>query len=228
MSIEIEIRHRLGELALDVSFQSGARVVALFGPSGAGKTSIVNIIAGLLSPDFGRIVIDGVTLCDTGRGYNPPPHKRGIGLVFQDTRLFPHLTVAGNLDYGAWFSRSGRSEPRGGSVDRGMLIELLGLQNLLGRRPSQLSGGEKQRVAIARAALARPRLLIMDEPLASLDGARKEEILAYIEMLRDKFDFPVIYVSHSREEIARLAGDVAVIAQGKLTGFGPPSLHLGS
>jgi len=217
MSIDIAIRHKLGELELDVAFHSQSRVVALFGPSGAGKTSLATIIAGLMKPDFARIVIDGAVLCDTARGIALPPQKRRIGFVFQDTRLFPHLTVAQNLDYGRWFSKSADA-----GIERSKLVALLGLQNLLVRRPSQLSGGEKQRVAIGRAVLSNPRLLIMDEPLASLDGPRKDEILAYIETLRDALAIPVLYVSHSRQEIARLAGDVVVLEQGKRIGFGPP------
>ncbi len=218
MGIEIAIRHGLGELEIDVAFKSDAGVVALFGPSGAGKTSIANIIAGLMRPQQARIVVDGEILCDTERGIFLAPSQRRIGLVFQDTRLFPHLTVAQNLNYGGWFNRGSE-----GGIDRDHLVELLGLQGLLKRRPTELSGGEKQRVAIGRAVLSRPRLLIMDEPLASLDGARKEEILSYIEKLRDALKLQVIYVSHSRNEIARLAGDVAVLSDGKLEGFGPPA-----
>ncbi len=222
MGIEIAIRHKLGELQLDVAFNSSARVVALFGPSGAGKTSIANIIAGLLRPDFARIVVDGEVLCDTKHGVFLAPQKRRIGFVFQDTRLFPHFTVAQNLSYGGWFSKT--QDVR---IARDKVVELLGLQQLLTRWPAQLSGGEKQRVAIGRAVLSGPRLLIMDEPLASLDGPRKDEILSYIENLRDTLKLPVIYVSHSAEEITRLAGDVAVLSQGQLKGFGAPAQILG-
>ena len=223
MRLEIAIRHRLGKLQLDVAFKSDARVVALFGPSGAGKTSITNIIAGLVKPQFARIVIGGDVICDTERGVFLPPQSRRIGLVFQDTRLFPHLSVAQNLNYGSWFSKA-----RLGSMERDKLVALLGLGNLLTRWPSQLSGGEKQRVAIGRAVLSNPRLLIMDEPLASLDGPRKDEILSYLESLRDALDLPIIYVSHSKDEIARLAGDVAVLEDGRLSSFGPPMQGFGA
>lgn len=222
MSIEISIRHKLGGLELDLAFKSQARVVALFGPSGAGKTSITNIIAGLLKPDFARIVIDGEDLCNTARGIFLRPQNRRVGFVFQDTRLFPHLNVAQNLNYGRWFSKGDDV-----GIERDKLVGLLGLRSLLARRPAQLSGGEKQRVAIGRAVLSNPRLLIMDEPLASLDGARKDEILAYVETLRDALKLPVIYVSHSREEIFRLAGEAAIIEHGRLVGFGAPDKVLG-
>ena len=222
MNTEISIRHKLGELQLDVAFKSEARVVALFGPSGAGKTSVANIIAGLLKPDFARIVLDGAVLCDTERGIFVAPQKRRVGFVFQDTRLFPHLTVTQNLNYGRWFSKS---EDLG--IERDKLVDLLGLRSLLARRPAQLSGGEKQRVAIGRAVLSRPRLLVMDEPLASLDGDRKDEILSYVEALRDTLRLPVIYVTHSEEEIIRLAGEVAVLEHGQLIRFGMPAKVLG-
>ena len=222
MKLEIAIRHRLGELQLDASFKSDARVVALFGPSGAGKTSITNIIAGLVKPQFARIVIGDVVISDTERGVFLSPQQRRIGLVFQDTRLFPHLSVAQNLNYGSWFSKAPLS-----MAERDKLIVLLGLESLLTRWPSQLSGGEKQRVAIGRAVLSNPRLLIMDEPLASLDGPRKNEILSYLESLRDALDLPIIYVTHSRDEITRIAGDVAVLDDGKLVSFGPPAHGFG-
>lgn len=223
MKLEIAIRHRLGELQLDAAFKSDARVVALFGPSGAGKTSITNIIAGLEKPQFARIVIGGVVISDTERGVFLSPQQRRIGMVFQDTRLFPHLSVAQNLNYGSWFSKAPLS-----MAERVKLIALLGLESLLTRWPSQLSGGEKQRVAIGRAVLSNPRLLIMDEPLASLDGPRKNEILSYLESLRDALDLPIIYVSHSKDEITRIAGDVAVLDDGKLVSFGPPAHGFGA
>jgi molybdate transport system ATP-binding protein len=221
MGIEVAIRHGLGEFKLDVAFSAQARVLALFGSSGAGKTSIAMIMAGLVRPQFARIMVEGSVLCDTERGIFLPPQQRRIGFVFQDTRLFPHFTVAQNLSYGGWFAKSG-----GARIERERIVALLGLQQLLARRPAQLSGGEKQRVAIGRAVLSNPRLLIMDEPLASLDGPRKHEIMAYIEMLRDELELPVIYVSHSAKEITRLAGQVAVLRQGRLAAFGAPAAVL--
>ena len=164
MSLEVAVRHRLGAFTLDVAFTAPSGVTALFGPSGAGKTSIVNAIAGLTRPDFGRIVADGTVLLDTEAGIFVPRHKRRVGYVFQEGRLFPHLSVRQNLVFGRWFA------PRGAlSADFGRIVEMLGIGRLLERRPAGLSGGEKQRVAIGRALLAGPRLLLMDEPLASLD-----------------------------------------------------------
>ena len=218
MAMDIEIRHQLGELTLNVAIKTKASSLALFGASGAGKTSIAHIIAGLVKADFARIVIDGEVLVDTKQGIFMPPYKRRIGFAFQDTRLFPHLTVAQNLNYGAWFSSAPKANPE--------LLELLGLQDLLKRRPSDLSGGEKQRVAIGRAVLSRPRLLIMDEPLAALDGPRKIEILHYVERLRESQRLPLIYISHSEVEVSRLADDVAIMEQGRVVAFGPPQMQL--
>jgi molybdate transport system ATP-binding protein len=201
--MDVAIRHRQGDFALDVAFDTTARVVALFGPSGSGKTTILNVIAGLLRPQFGSVRIDGKVLTDTTRNLMVPPHRRRIGYVFQEARLFPHLTVQRNLTYGRWFA------PRAEQVATlDEIIALLGIEPLLARRPATLSGGEKQRVAIGRALLAAPRLLLMDEPLASLDAARKAETLPFIERLRDELKVPIVYVSHSAEEVARLATEV--------------------
>lgn len=218
MSIRVTIRHQLGALALNASFESNGRLTAIFGPSGSGKTSIINVMAGLIKPDFARIDLDGHILEDSGNGISLPPHKRRVGYVFQDARLFPHLTVEQNLAFGRWFT------PKAGRyADGGQIVSLLGIKHLLQRKPFQLSGGEKQRVAIGRALLASPKLLLMDEPLASLDQARKNEIIPYIERLRDELQVPIIYVSHSLAEVSRLATEVVVLAQGKLTAFGTPS-----
>jgi molybdate transport system ATP-binding protein len=215
--IEIAIRHRLGQFDLHADFGSDGRLTALFGRSGSGKTSLVNIIGGLIRPQQGRVVVDGHVLVDTGRGVDVPKHRRRIGYVFQEARLFPHLTVRQNLLFGRWFSPR---EAASGSELAGVLA-LLGIGHLLERRPGGLSGGEKQRVAIGRALLARPRLLLMDEPLASLDEARKAEILPYIERLRDEVGVPIVYVSHSVAEVARLATTLVTVDQGRVTACGP-------
>jgi molybdate transport system ATP-binding protein len=216
VSLEVRIVHQLGAFRLDADFTSDGRVTALFGPSGAGKTSVVNSLAGLIRPTTGRVVVDGQLLFDDRAGVCVPPHRRRIGYVFQEGRLFPHLTVRQNLLYGWWFTpRSERHE----QLDP--VIDLLGLRALLGRRPGRLSGGEKQRVALGRALLASPRLLLMDEPLASLDAARKDEILPYIERLRDETRVPIVYVSHSVSEVARLANTLVVLADGRVVASGP-------
>ena len=218
MTLLVDVRHRLGSFELDAAFETSGRLVALFGPSGSGKTSLVNLIGGLLRPSEGRIIVDGRALVDVAAGTFIPRHKRRIGYVFQDARLFPHMTVSRNLRYGRWFAPSGEHY-----ADFGRVVELLGIGQLLDRRPSLLSGGEKQRVAIGRALLASPKLILMDEPLASLDDARKSEIMPYIERLRDETKIPIVYVSHSVAEVARLATDIVVLAGGKVTASGPTS-----
>jgi molybdate transport system ATP-binding protein len=207
--IEVALRHRQGDFTLDVAFETQARVVALFGPSGSGKTTILNAIAGLLQPQSGFVRIDGQVLTDTARRIGVPPHRRRIGYVFQDARLFPHLSVQQNLTYGRWFAPKAE---RFASLEE--IVALLGIASLLARKPATLSGGEKQRVAIGRALLAAPRLLLMDEPLASLDAARKAETLPYIERLRDELKVPIVYVSHSAEEVDRLASEVIALDGG--------------
>jgi molybdate transport system ATP-binding protein len=215
MTLAIDIQHRLGSFQLEAKFATGGGLVALFGRSGSGKTSIVNIIAGLIRPDHGRVVNDDVVLVDTARGIFVPRHRRRIGYVFQEGRLFPHLTVRQNLLYGRFFVPDSQ---RGEGF--APVVDLLGIGALLDRRPGRLSGGEKQRVAIGRALLAGPRLLLMDEPLASLDEARKAEILPYIERLRDQSRVPIVYVSHALSEVARLASTVVLIAEGKVAAVG--------
>jgi molybdate transport system ATP-binding protein len=214
--IEVEVTQRLGDFTLDAKFAVEARFLALFGPSGSGKTSLINIIAGLTRPQRGRVVIDGNTLLDTGRGVFLPPHRRKLGAVFQEGRLFPHLSVRQNLLYGAWFARA---RARDASLSR--VAQLLGIEDLLNRYPSRLSGGEKQRVAIGRALLAAPNLLLMDEPLASLDDPRKQEIMPYLERLRDEARMPIIYVSHSVFEVARLSDTLVLLSEGKVRAAGP-------
>jgi molybdate transport system ATP-binding protein len=216
MTLSVEVRHRLGAFELDAAFESSGRLTALFGASGSGKTSLVNIIAGLIRPAKGHIAADGRVLVDTAERIFVPKHKRRIGYVFQDARLFPHLSVRQNLAYGGWFAPRGERH-----ADRKAVVDLLGIGDLLDRTPDLLSGGEKQRVAIGRALLASPRLILMDEPLASLDEARKAEILPYIERLRDETKVPIVYVSHSVVEVARLATDVVVLKEGKVAASGP-------
>ncbi len=215
MTIEVDVRRRFGSFALDVSFASAeSGVIALFGRSGAGKTSIVNLIAGLERPDEGHIVVAGRTLFDSRSGIDVPPERRRLGYVFQDSRLFPHLSVRSNLRYGM---RRGED----GCVTFDRVVGLLGLEQLLDRRPQLLSGGEAQRVAIGRALLACPKLLLMDEPLASLDAARKDEILNFIERLRDDLSLPIVYVSHIMDEVVRLADEMVVLSDGRVAAVGP-------
>ncbi len=213
--LEVDIDKALGTFTLGARFESGGGVTALFGRSGAGKSTLINAIAGLVRPDRGSIRLDDHVLFDSGAGINVPVRKRGIGYVFQEDRLFPHYSVRGNLMYGR--RRTPRRQ-RWGSLDQ--IVELLGIGSLLKRRPAGLSGGEKQRVAIGRALLRSPRLLIMDEPLASLDPARKEEILPYIERLRDEMKLPIVYVSHSVDEVTRLADTLVLLAEGKVIAVG--------
>src|SRR3954468_14456895 len=189
--LRVEVFKRLGEFSIQASFASEGRVTGLFGASGAGKTSLINMIAGLLQPDRGTIAVDGETLDDTKLRVHVPAHRRRIGYVFQDARLFPHLDVRENLDYGRRMNRLAED-----SAQHKRVTDLLDIGNLLDRRPGQLSGGERQRVALGRALLSKPRLLLMDEPLGSLDEGRKVEILPYFMRLRDEANVPMVYVSH--------------------------------
>ena len=216
MSLSIAARQRQGAFTLDVGFESAGRLTALFGPSGSGKTSLVNLIAGLVKPQQARIAVDGRVLTDTQAGIVLPAHRRRVGYVFQDARLFPHLSVEQNLRYGRFFTPAAE---RYAAFEQ--VVELLGISHLLTRRPLSLSGGEKQRVAIGRALLASPKLMLMDEPLAALDDARKAEIIPYIERLRDETGIPIVYVSHSVAEVARLATDIVVLSHGRVAASGP-------
>ncbi len=216
MTLEVDVEHRLGRFTLAAKFSAESGLTALFGRSGAGKTSLVNVIAGLLRPDRGRVSVEGQVLVDTARGIFVPPHRRRIGYVFQEPRLFPHLAVRHNLLYGRWFTPHADRREKFDYV-----VDLLGLAPLTDRRPADLSGGEKQRVAIGRALLASPRVLLMDEPLASLDAARKDEILPYIERLRDEIRVPIVYVSHAVAEVARLATTVVLLSDGRVEAVGP-------
>lgn len=214
--LDIDVERRLGAFHLRAAFAGGAGVTALFGRSGAGKSTLINIIAGLVRPDRGRIAVNGQVLFDGESGVNMSTHKRRIGYIFQDGRLMPHLNVKQNLLFGRFFTSAHERY-----VEWRQVIELLDLEHLLARRSGKLSGGEKQRVAIGRALLASPRLLLMDEPLASLDSNRKSEILYYIERLRDETKIPIVYVSHAIEEVTRLANTIVVMADGKAIAAGP-------
>ncbi len=215
--LEVDLRKWLGDFALDVAFATeDGGITALFGRSGAGKTMLVNMLAGLLKPDAGLIRIGGETLFDSQTRVNLRPERRRVGYVFQESRLFPHLSVRSNLFYGRRFAPKGER-----FHDPARIIDFLGLEPLLRRRPATLSGGEKQRVAIGRALLAEPRLILMDEPLASLDAGRKSEIMGYIERLRDALGVPIVYVSHALEEVTRLADQVVLLADGQLVAAGP-------
>jgi molybdate transport system ATP-binding protein len=222
MSLEVTAKATLGNFVLDAAFASEGRITALFGRSGSGKTTLVNIIAGLLRPERGQVVVDGTVLFDGEAGIDVPSHKRRIGYVFQEARLFPHLTVKHNLLYGRWFTPK---DARHVSLDE--VVDLLGLKDLLERGTAQLSGGEKQRVAIGRALLCSPRLLLMDEPLASLDDARKSELLPFIERLRDDARVPIVYVSHAVPEVVRLATTLVLLSDGRVVATGPTAEVLG-
>jgi molybdate transport system ATP-binding protein len=213
--LAVEVEKRLGAFEVNAAFRGESGITALFGPSGSGKTSIVGMIAGLIRPDRGRIAIGGDVLFDSGQGVNTPPHRRAIGYVFQDGRLFPHLTVARNLDYGRWMTGKPHDGKRLAHV-----IALLDIGHLLRRRPGALSGGERQRVALGRALLMQPRLMLLDEPMASLDAARKSEILPYFQRLRDEAKVPMIYVSHDANEVKALASRVVLLDGGRVKAAG--------
>jgi molybdate transport system ATP-binding protein len=217
--LAVDVEKRLGDFSLLARFQTGSGVTAVFGPSGAGKTTLVNMISGLVAPDRGRIAIDDTVLFDAAKRINLPPHRRRIGYVFQEGRLFPHLSVKHNLDYG----RRMRGLPPD-LAQLARIISLLDIGNLIDRRPGKLSGGERQRVAIGRALLMRPRLLLLDEPLASLDVARKREILPYLERLRDEVGVPMVYVSHQAAELRRIATSVVRLIGGKVEAAGGKEL----
>jgi molybdate transport system ATP-binding protein len=213
--LAVDVEKRLGTFALAARFTATGGVTALFGPSGAGKTTLVNMIAGLIAPDRGTIAIDDTLLFDAGAGINVPPHRRHIGYVFQEGRLFPHLSVRQNLDYGRRVSRFLRD-----ADGFARIAEMLDIGAILDRRSRTLSGGERQRVAIGRALLIRPRLLLLDEPLASLDAARKQEILPYLVRLRDAAHVPMVYVSHTASELRQIATNVVRLDAGRVVACG--------
>jgi molybdate transport system ATP-binding protein len=211
----VAVEKRLGDFTLAVNFEAMAGATALFGPSGAGKSSVANLIAGLIAPDRGRIALDDTVLFDSASRIDVPPHLRRIGYVFQEGRLFPHLTVRRNLDYGRYMNGLPRADD-----EMARVVDLLDIGPLLARRPGKLSGGERQRVAIGRALLMRPRLLLLDEPLASLDARRKREILPYLVRLRDDAKVPMLYVSHHAPELKRIATAVVLIESGRVAAQG--------
>jgi len=212
MTISVDVHLMRGRFEIEASFAiETAGVTALFGPSGAGKSSLVHAIAGLLRPERGSITLNGRTVLDTARGIDVPSEKRRVGYVFQDSRLFPHLNVERNLRFG-WR----RAERRADEKEFAEVLEMLGIAALRDRRPGTLSGGEKQRVAIGRALLASPDILLMDEPMASLDAGRREEILPYLERLREERRLPILYVSHALDEVARLADQIVVLTDGRV------------
>ncbi len=215
MSLSVAIRQAFGDITIDIAFDAPTPgVIALFGPSGSGKTTVIKAVAGLLRPAESRIVHEGEVLADTEAGLWVSPERRRIGLVFQDARLFPHMSVANNLRFGL---------RRASNVRIGFdeVVTLLALGRLLARRPHSLSGGERQRVAIGRALLAQPRLLLMDEPLASLDAARKAEILPFLARLDTALRVPILYVTHALEEVGRLADSLVLIEAGRVIAAGP-------
>lgn len=221
--LDLQMSHRLGDLTLDVAFRAERGVTALFGKSGSGKTTVINAVAGLLRPDRGQLRVDGETLMDSDKNIFLPPHRRRLGYIFQDARLFPHLTVRQNLLFGRWFARAGAR-----AVAFEPVVEMLDLGPLLGRRIGALSGGERQRVAIGRALLSGPRMVLADEPLSALDEARKAEILPYFERLRDEVAVPILYVTHSVAEVARLATTVVALDAGRVIAQGSATEVLGN
>jgi len=221
MSLELSVRHRQGDFTLDAAFTASDGVTALFGRSGAGKTTLAGFVSGLSRPDEGRIALNGDVLVETAAGLFVPQRRRRIGVVFQEGRLFPHLTVLQNLTFGQRFLPHGETPQAIAPI-----IELLGIGPLLDRRPRTLSGGEQQRVAIGRAVLTNPRALVMDEPLASIDRARRGEILPYLDRLKSEMRIPIVYISHAIEEIARIADTIVVLANGRVTAAGPAAAML--
>ncbi|OYU91069.1 MAG: molybdenum ABC transporter ATP-binding protein [Bradyrhizobiaceae bacterium PARB1] len=213
--LRVEVFKQLGNFSLDVAFTSEGRVTGLFGSSGAGKTSLVSMIAGLVTPDRGLIAIDKAALYDRSKRIDLPAYRRRIGYVFQDARLFPHLSVAQNLDYGRRMNFLARD-----TADEKRITDMLDIGHLLTRRPGGLSGGERQRVALGRALLAKPRLLLLDEPMGALDEARKAEIMPYLIRLRDEGDVPMVLVSHDADEMRQLATNVVLLKGGRVAAHG--------
>ncbi|WP_287496602.1 molybdenum ABC transporter ATP-binding protein [Pandoraea sp. CB10b_02] len=223
MTVDVRIQHSFGAFALDAAFAAGTGVTALFGPSGSGKSTVVNAVSGLLKPDAGRIVVGDQVLFDSAARVCLPAWRRRIGYVFQDARLLPHLSVRQNLLFGRWLRRRDVAAAGPGAIALEHVVEVLDLGHLLARRPGALSGGERQRVGIGRALLSCPRLLLMDEPLASLDHARRLEVLDYLNRIRHELRLPVLYVTHSLDEVMRLADQVVLFREGRTIMQGGPA-----
>jgi molybdate transport system ATP-binding protein len=217
--LSVDLQKHIGDLDLAITFESGGPVTGLFGPSGAGKTTLVSMIAGLVRPDRGRLSLGDEVLFDSEKRIDVPAHRRRIGYVFQEGRLFPHMTVAKNLDYGRWMAGLAHDP-----AEFARILAMLDIEPLLQRRPGKLSGGERQRVAIGRALMLKPRLLLMDEPLASLDPARKNEIMPYLLRLRDEVGIPMVYVSHYARELKRIANLVVRLETGRVVATGGPDI----
>jgi molybdate transport system ATP-binding protein len=219
MVLSVDLQKYIGDLDLAIAFESDGPVTGLFGPSGAGKTTLVNMIAGLMRPDRGHLSLGDEILFDHDKGIDVPAHRRRIGYVFQEGRLFPHMTVARNLDYGRWMAGLAHNP-----AEFARIIAMLDIDPLLQRRPGKLSGGERQRVAIGRALMLKPRLLLLDEPLAALDPARKTEIMPYLLRLRDEVGIPMVYVSHYARELKRIANVIVRLDAGRVAAVGGPDI----
>jgi molybdate transport system ATP-binding protein len=219
MVLSVDLQKYIGDLDLAIAFESDGPVTGLFGPSGAGKTTLVNMIAGLMRPDRGHLSLGDEILFDHDKGIDVPAHRRRIGYVFQEGRLFPHMTVARNLDYGRWMAGLAHN-----TAEFARIIAMLDIDPLLQRRPGKLSGGERQRVAIGRALMLKPRLLLLDEPLAALDPARKTEIMPYLLRLRDEVGIPMVYVSHYARELKRIANVIVRLDAGRVAAVGGPAI----
>ncbi len=215
MSLDVAFSHRFAEFSLDMAFDVPEGITVMFGPSGSGKSTALRVISGLMRPDAGHVALGERALFDSATKTFLPPHKRSIGTIFQDARLFPHLTVRQNLNFGRRYAKTQLSKR-----DETQIIDMLGIGHLLTRRPEGLSGGEAQRVSIGRTLMAQPEMILADEPLSALDPARKGEILPYFERLRDHARVPILYVTHNPLELARLANRVVVLGQGQVLGQG--------
>jgi molybdate transport system ATP-binding protein len=218
MTLDVTVRHRLERIALDVAIRAGRGLTAIVGPSGAGKTTVLHVIAGLVRPDAGRVVLGEDVLLDTAAGIAVPPDRRRIGYVTQESRLFPHLTVRQNLAYGHWFTPHVHRR-----LTLDAVIGMLDLGVLLPRRPGRLSGGERQRVALGRALVTSPRLLLLDEPLAAVDVGRRQEILPYLDRLRQELALPTIYVTHTLDEVRTRAESIVTLDEGRVAAVAKPA-----